>query len=137
MISRSLTQALSSLVEDYRDLFRQDLSEANLTDLAERVEHTLNAITVCLDARFFENPRHLPLLDDFKSALIFWLKSLGLDEHQAQAFHYRLSGEFVLALHEQWGREPTTYAILTESIQTPFTQATLNQRSRWQYNAWL
>lgn len=137
LVSKSLLQALTDLVEDYRDLFVQSVDAEALADLAERVEHTMSAVEVGIDARFFENQQNLSLLDDFKSALVFWLKGLGFDEFQAEAFHYRLRGQFVLALHKEWASDAETYAGLLSKLDTPFTQATLNQRSKLQYNAWL
>jgi uncharacterized protein YjbI with pentapeptide repeats len=113
------------------------LNEETVADLAERLEHTLNAVEVGLTVSFFEQPQNLALLDDFKSALIFWLKGLGLDAFQAEAFHNRLRSQFVLALHREWAKHTDTYAGLIAVINTPFTQAVKQQRSRLQYNAWL
>lgn len=137
LVSKALLQALTDLVEDYRDLFIQPIDNEVLADLAGRVEHTMNAVEVGIDARFFKAPQNLSLLDDFKSALVFWLKGLGFDEFQAEAFHYRLRGQFVLALHKEWASDADTYASLLSKLDTPFTHATLNQRSKLQYNAWL
>jgi uncharacterized protein YjbI with pentapeptide repeats len=137
LISKSLMQALQDLIEDYKDLFPQVLSEETVADLAERLEHTLNAVEVGLTVSFFEQPQNLALLDDFKSALVFWLKGLGLDAFQAEALHNRLRSQFVLALHREWAKHTDTYAGLIAVINTPFTQAVKQQRSRLQYNAWL
>lgn len=137
LVSRSLMQALTTQVEDYQDLLGTNLDDVALADLAERVEYTLNAVEISIDASFFERPQNLPLLDDFQSALVFWLKGLGMNDHQAEAFHYRLKGQFVLALHKEWGERPESYRGITEQIDTPFTKATLEERSWQQYNAWL
>ena len=137
LISKSLMRALQDLLEDYRDLFPQELSEQALADLADRVEYTLNAVEVGLDVSFFEQPQNLALLHDFKSALLVWLQGLGLNEFQADAFHNRLRSQFVLALHREWAANTDTYADLAAKLQTPFTAALKQHRSRLQYNAWL
>lgn len=129
LVSHSLMQALNTLTEEYNDLLSAELDESALEDLAERVEHTLNAVEVSIDASFFERPQDLALLENFKSALVFWLKELGMDDHQADAFHYRLKGQFVLALHEQWGKNPESYACITQELETPFASQTLDQRA--------
>ena len=140
LISHSLMQALKTLVEEYSgdgDLLSTDLDEEALEELAGRVNHTLNAVEVSIDASFFERPQDLPLLEDFKSALVFWLKALGMDEFQADAFHYRLKGQFVLALHEQWGKSPENYDCITQRLDTPFTSQTLDQRAKVNYKNFL
>ena len=137
LISKSLAQAVSTLVEDYQDLLTAKLDEDSITDLADRVDYQLNMVEVGIDASFFENPQNLPLLDDFKSTLSYWLKKLGMDVYQINSFHSRLKGQFVLSLHEEWGNHSDDYRCLTDQIDTPFTKASLKQRSWKKYNAWL
>ena len=134
LVSTSLMQALTTLAKDYPDLFDSDLDEAALDDLAERVEYTLNAVVVSIDASFFNRPQDLQLLEDFKSALVFWLNGLGLDDYQAQAFNDRLKGEFVIALHDQWSKSPETYQCIEQQLNTPFTKATLEERAWRRYD---
>ena len=134
LVSTSLNQAILNLSENYRDLFTTEIDADAIEDLAERVEHTLNSVTVNIDKSFFVRPQGLPLLEDFKSAIVFWLEKLGLDSHQACAFHYRLKGEFVLALHKQWSAKSETYKSIDEKLDTPFVDQTLSERSWQQYN---
>lgn len=134
LVSTSLMQALTTLAKDYTDLFDSDLDEAALDDLAERVEYTLNAVVVSIDASFFNRPQDLQLLEDFKSALVFWLNGLGLDDYQAQAFNDRLKGEFIIALHDQWSKSPETYQCIEQQLNTPFTKATLEERAWRRYD---
>ena len=137
LISKSLMQAVSTLAADYQDLLTEEPDEKAITDLAGRIEYRLNTVEVSLDASFFEQPQNLSLLDDFKPTLEIWLTKLGMDEFQIDSFHQRLKGQFVLALHEEWGRYADDYRCLIDQLETPFTKATLEQRSWGKYNAWL
>ncbi len=84
LVYKSLMQSLSELVKDYERFFKTDLSEEELKDLSNRLISELNNIEVGFDARFFEKPQDFPFLDDFKSALVFWLKELArpIGSHQ-------------------------------------------------------
>lgn len=137
LISKALMRDLHALLEDSQDLFTQVLADDDLAELAERVTYTLEALDVTLDARFFENPKQLPWLDEFRSALVFWLQAMGLTAQQADNFHLRFKDHFVLALHEEWGENPEFYQQVLSSIDTPFTAKTLEQRAWQQYTTWL
>ena len=137
LISKALMQAVSTLAADYQDLLTKELDETAITDLAGRIEYRLNTVEVSLDAGFFEHPQSLSLLGDFKTTLEIWLAKLGMDECQIDSFHQRLKGQFVLTLHEEWGRHPDDYRCLTDQLKTPFTRATMEQRSWGKYRAWL
>jgi len=133
LVSSSLKGALVKLVKDYRDLFITEPDETALEELAERVEYTLDAVVVTLDKNFFNHPQDLQLLADFKSAVVFWLKGLGLEKHQTQAFYDRLKIEFVLALHEEWSKNSEAYKPIEKVLDTPFSAQTLIERSWKRY----
>ncbi|RVU86454.1 NACHT domain-containing protein [Leucothrix sargassi] len=135
LVSQSLMQSITSLTRDYKDLLSKELDEKAISELAERIEYILNTVEVNIDASFFQQPKNLKLLDDFKPTLMFWLTKLGMDEYQANSFHFRFKNQFVLALHEEWGKHPEEYRCISEQVETPFTKATLEERSWAKYNA--
>lgn len=135
LISQALTKALTDQVEESKDLFRQTPTDAELEDLAERVEYTLNAIEVSIAPDIFSRPQDIAFLDDFKSALDFWLKQLGYSDSDQTNFHSRLKRRFAFALNSIWLEKPEDYKILESALQTPFTKATLEQRGWLKYNS--
>jgi uncharacterized protein YjbI with pentapeptide repeats len=137
LIYQSLIRTLTDLVEEYRNVFNQDIDQAKLESLAQTLEDALNTIEVCIDNDFFERPQDLPLLESFKPAFTDWLKSLGVAANDANTIHARLKSKFVLSLHQQWLAKASNYTCIKEAIDTPFTKATQNQQSWQQYYAWL
>ncbi|MGV6809896.1 MAG: pentapeptide repeat-containing protein [bacterium] len=136
LVSRSLMQALAQQIHDDRHLLRQP-SEDDTDTLAEQVNQALNRIEISIDARFFDQPQNLSLLTDFKPALTDWLMCLGMNQYEAAGFYQRLRGSFVLALHTEWKKNRSHYECITAQMDTPFTRATLTERSWFAYRAWL
>jgi len=137
LIYQSLIRTLTDLVEEYRNVFNQDIDDAKLESLAQTLEAALNAIEVSIDANFFKRPQDLPLLEAFKPAFTDWLKDLGVADNDANTIHARLKSKFVLSLHQQWIARASDYACIQNAIDTPFTKATQTQQSWQQYYAWL
>jgi len=137
LIYQSLIRTLTDLVEEYRNVFNQDIDEAKLESLAQTLEGALNAIEVSIDANFFDRPQDLPLLEAFKPAFTDWLKDLGVADNDANTIHARLKSKFVLSLHQQWIARASDYACIKDAIDTPFTRATQTRQSWQQYYAWL
>jgi len=136
-IYQSLIRTLTDLVEEYRNVFNQDIDDAELESLAQTLEGALNAIEVSIDANFFDRPQDLPLLEAFKPAFTDWLKDLGVADNDANTVHARLKSKFVLSLHQQWIARANDYTCIKDAIDTPFTRATLTRQSWQQYYAWL
>ena len=76
-----------------------------------------------LDETLFKAPAELELLERLKGPFARWLVSYGIVEAAAQATAERLPVYFVLALHDEWGQRAGQYAVLSEVVKTPFTQA--------------
>ncbi|MDP1771189.1 MAG: hypothetical protein Q8L15_02815 [Methylobacter sp.] len=87
LIYQSLIRTLTNLVEEYRNVFNQDIDHTKLESLAQTLEGALNAIEVSIDANFFERPQDLPLLEAFKPAFTTWLKDLGVADNDANTIH--------------------------------------------------
>jgi len=137
LVYKSLLQSLSELVMDYEEFFDVELEEEKSNNLADRLVSTLNAIEVGFDASFFEKPQEFSFLNDFKSALIFWLKGLGMQDVEAESFNLRLKDRFALTLHQEWLEQPEQYSCIQTAVNSPFVQITKEQRSWMRYNMWL
>lgn len=137
LIYRALEKTLLGLVNDYKDFFNDNCSEDELKRLAKYLEEELNVIEIELDFTFFNHPQKLPLFEQLKAPLYFWLCELGLKEHEANAFNERLRIHFILALHKCWLEKPSDYACIEEKLNSPFVKATQVEREWMQYHAWL
>lgn len=135
LISTALSNTLDELVIEYHDLFETEPSDEAMAELADRVTYTLNAIEVSIDISFFNEPQNLPLLDDFKSALDFWLQGFGWNQAQADAFHARFKSRFVFALHNAWIHSPVEFQSLEQRLNTPFADKAAEQRDWILYTA--
>lgn len=137
LIYRALTDALSTLVQEYDDFFSHTISEADQIKISAHFEKSLEQIEVGLSSTFFDHPDKLPLLDQIKPSLTNWLESLGMGSAETNAFHLRLKNRFSLSLHSTWIKNQSDYACIEEAINSPFVRATKIQRSWIEYSLWL
>ncbi len=137
LVYKSLLQTLTELIKDYEEFFRAEVNEVELQRLADELDTALSEIEVGFDARFFDHPQNLPLLEEIKPPLMQWLMALGMSEAEANALHLRLKQRFVLVLHQQWLKDPHEYACIEEAVSSPFVKASNIQRDWMQYRAWL
>lgn len=137
LIYKSLLQALTELIYDYRDFCQLDDNKQNHLDLATELENALNSIEIEFDGTFFNHPEKLPLLDEIKTPLCQWLISLGMAKSQTIAIHLRLKNRFTLKLHQEWLSDFKNYNCIEKALKSPFFQATAEQRSWLQYRTWL
>lgn len=136
LIRRSITRALTDLVRDHRDLFRTDSPDpAAIGKLEEGLE--LGTEVLEIDEGFFEKPGSLELLQRIREPLAAWLSGYGLAPIAARTIADRLRPYFVLALHDEWGRNPADYAAITTALDTPFTRAQDLERAWIRYEAHL
>ncbi|WP_420209124.1 pentapeptide repeat-containing protein [Candidatus Electronema sp. JC] len=137
LIYRALTAALSELVKNYSDLFRNRPEEAELETLSARFEAEMGRAEVTISPKFFNRPGELPLLKSLQGPLAAWLHGVGAKQTDAEQIACHLPTFFVFALEETWRKAPSDYAALTQHFATPFTKATEEMRSWRLYNQWL
>lgn len=137
LIARSLTQAITEMLTSDQDLFGSNIDEVAIARVATKIEDKINESEIAIDNDFFEAPHHLVLLDDLEIALIEWFQQLGLDEAKAKSTYERLKGQFTFSLDKEWVTNASQYTSIIDQLNTPFTKATVKQRSIRQYHSWL
>lgn len=135
LVQRSLLQAMSDLLQDYRGHLQGQ--EPNFQLLCNQLDLALEKSDFVLNSSFFEQPKTLSVLTAVQDPYRRWLQTVGLAPHEAQAIAQRLPTYFVYALNQQWRQNRQDYARLQEALQTPFIQAS-DREQRWErYSAWL
>ena len=137
LVISSFLNAFTKLATEYEDILKNKITDADISDLAQRVDHKLNQVDVSIDADFFEHPQDLSLFDEFRPALTMWLKTFGMDSAQTKSFQSRLKEKFILALNEAWGNDPDMYQCIHHRLVTPFTQNIQNQIAWNNYSLWV
>lgn len=137
LIYRSLTDALSSLIQEYHDLFSQELGESEILKISDALDIALSELNVSINSDLFNTPKNLPLLEELKPHLVKWLMALGMSEAQSIAFHLRLKSRFPLSLHMTWVKNPTEYGCIEDALNSPFVKASKYERCWMQYRIWL
>jgi uncharacterized protein YjbI with pentapeptide repeats len=157
LILHSLKQAIESLIEDYRDIYKQVtdniivvLSECCLITFSSGKELTIYP-------GFFDNPiealiiksKETPVAPDketyfleaVKIPFAKWLETFGLNQAQVKVISDRLPTQFVYALHQEWNNNSDKYITLEEKLNSPFSQVAEQERKKelqWRlYSAWL
>jgi len=134
LIYRSLTQAMSSLLEEKKELLVN--KPENLETLGDRVAQSLENMEVTIDQEFFQRPKELPIVAAIKTYFAQWLEGFVKTKAEAQTISDRLPAYFVSAVHDEWAKHPDQYACL-QNPDTPFTPAWERERAWLRYSAWL
>jgi len=134
LIYRSLTQAMSSLLKEKKELLVN--KPENLETLGDRVAQSLENIEVTIDQDFFKRPKELPIVAAIKTYFAQWLEGFVKTKAEAQTISDRLPAYFVSAVHDEWAKHPDQYACL-QNPDTPFTPAWERERAWLRYSAWL
>jgi uncharacterized protein YjbI with pentapeptide repeats len=138
LIYNAITQAMVTLVDEQKEYFLNPPTPKELERLCENLDWSLEQHEVCIDRRFFERPRELPVIEQIKTPFTRWLtEGFDLNDAQAQAMAARLPSYFVFALNNEWRENSTCYARLKEDVETPFTTAGERAQGWLHYAAWL
>jgi hypothetical protein len=135
LVSRALSDAMLNLVDDYKyqinvDAVVSDDLDKNLNEILENDEHYMGF-------DFFENPKKIKLPEMVRPVYCDFLQCVGFDKAMAQNISRRLAGYFVLALMDEWRRNPEFYLPLEKRIKTPFDKAGQKEKEWMHYLAWL
>ena len=137
LVVTSLTHAIAKILEDFNDLFENNIEESQLNTVSEQLTNQVNEIEITLTNEFFNNPHQLSFLNDLSLILKSWLQQLGLNDSQASSFVYQFKSQFPMSLHHEWGTNPAYYALIVEKLDTPFNTANRLQRQASEYRYWL
>lgn len=137
LVVTSLTHAIAKILEDFNDLFENNIEKSQLNTVSEQLTNQVNEIEITLTNEFFNNPHQLSFLNDLSPILKNWLQQLGLNDSQASSFIYQFKSQFPMSLHREWGTNPAYYAPIVEKLDTPFNTANRLQRQASEYRYWL
>ena len=137
LVVTSLTHAIAKILEDFNDLFENNIGESQLNTVSEQLTNQVNEIEITLTNEFFNNPHQLSFLNDLSPFLNEWLQQLGLNDSQASSFIYQFKSQFPMSLHHEWGTNPAYYALIVEKLDTPFNTVNRLQRQASEYRYWL
>lgn len=137
LVVTSLTHAIAKILEDFNDLFENNIEESQLNTVGEQLTNQVNEIEITLTNEFFNNPHRLSFLNDLSPILKNWLQQLGLNDSQASSFIYQFKSQFPMSLHYEWGTNPAYYALIVEKLDTPFNTVNRLQKQASEYRYWL
>ena len=136
LIFRSILRAMHSVFKENEVVilresrgFWEDPARLKLTkderskEIEERLDWEIDAKTLVVDEKFFDQPDSFSLMEDLKKILADWLQGLGLSKGDAIKISSRFPQSFVQALHKEWAEGRKKYQILEQDLQTPFTAA--------------
>ncbi|MBD2354599.1 pentapeptide repeat-containing protein [Tolypothrix sp. FACHB-123] len=140
LIFKSLIQAMTSLVDDNRDL----LNKVNKNEIETIVKHRLEKCLqnledteLTIDSNFFEHPEELAIVHAIKKPFRQWLTEFVSTPAQAEAITNRLPKEFQSSLIEEWKNNSDKYAVLQNEMNTPFIKAGEREQAWQRYSTWL
>ncbi|MBE9116671.1 pentapeptide repeat-containing protein [Lusitaniella coriacea LEGE 07157] len=135
LVIRALFQAMKDLLDDNRVLLVREPD--NLKTLYGALNSALDNSECTISREFFQNPKALPLVKSVQTTFAQWLGEFVEKPVEAENISRRLPPYFVFALNEEWRTHREDYLILTEELDTPFTQASERERGWLRYRAWL
>ena len=135
LIYNALTKAVASIISDSQFLI-QDIPN-DLEGLSDSLDLSLESSELEISDRFFEHPEQLAIVKAIQTPLRQWLEGFGIEPFQAEVLGNRLPAYFVFALNQEWRQRSQIYARITETVQTPFTQASEREHGWRLYNSWL
>jgi hypothetical protein len=136
------TLVYKALVRAAFDLIKESAPQLTIPPkgierVTNRIESQLAFQGFQLDAKFFERPGEIPLLEEFKKPLMLLLEDFGIKPKSAKALVDRLPSYFTFALVTEWRSRAKEYEALRTALDTPFTNAAERELSWHQYGAWL
>ncbi|MBI5726899.1 MAG: pentapeptide repeat-containing protein [Ignavibacteriales bacterium] len=135
LIARALADAVLNLtIENIPLLDKKDIETADLDD---QIETLLENEELFLHFDFFKNPGKLPFIESVKPVLGSFLELFDFTKTEVQNLLTRFPSYFVVALANEWKKNPEYYSALKDNIVTPFDEAANHQIEWAQYSNWL
>ncbi len=129
LVSRSLADAVLSLIVESNGIFSKDAIETDPLD--ESLNKFLEDKKYFLKSDFFKNPKSFKLLNDIKPTLKEYFSLFGFADHEADNLLDRLNSYFVFSIVNEWRKNTTYYSVLKDIIETPFSEAE-KKETEWQ-----
>ena len=144
LLIKSMANAAHDLAFENKDRFDQKhidneklYDDQDYVDFLEGLNKILESKSFSIGLDTFSNPRDLPFLNDFRDYFKKWMTHFGINKQEAQNIANRLPAYFVLGLNEEWRSNPTSYEILKQKAETPFTQAAKRELEWERYHSFL
>ena len=137
LVFQAMMSNLNTIINDSRDLFNALPSDEDKTKLGERLSLTLANPQYFIDNNFFDQPHNAQFIKDFIRPFRLWLETQGLNHAESQALSNRFKANLPLCLHNQWADNSELFAVLTQTLATPFSQANERQQQWRNYHLWL
>jgi hypothetical protein len=130
LIQRALSQAMQHLVlETSLALARMPSKPEELSASLEELLDRLDRREVEVNASLFRQPGDLPLLSEIRAPFRQLLLDQGIGEGPAKLAEEGLRLAFVFALREEWSRRSAIYSRISDWLQTPFCEASEQERA--------
>jgi hypothetical protein len=135
LVTRALINAMLRLVDEHKlrinvDAVVSDHLDKQLNEILEDQNHYIGF-------DFFEIPKKLKLLEAIRPVYCEFLQDVGFETPMAKNICNRLGGYFVLALMDEWRKNPDYYQTLEKGIKTPFDKAGQKEKEWMYYLAWI
>ena len=135
LVTRALTDAMLKLVDEHKERINveavvSDHLDKQLNKILENQEHYIGF-------DFFERPKKMKLLEMIQPVYCEFLQNVGFEAPMSQNICTRLAGYFVLALMDEWRKNPDYYQKLEKGIKTPFDKAGQKEKEWLYYLAWI
>ena len=135
LIYNALSRAMFGLVAESQFLMTE--LPVDIETLSEQLDLSLESSDLQITADFFDHPEQLSVVSRLQIPLKQWLVGVGISDIQSEVLSNRLPAYFTFALNEEWRRNAPTYAGITASVKTPFTEATEREQGWRLYGSWL
>jgi hypothetical protein len=134
LVIRALMDAMLKLVDEHKE--RIDVEAVVSNHLDEQLNEILENQDHYIGLDFFENPKEMKLLAVIQPVYCEFLQTVGFESPMAHNICNRLTGYFVLALMDEWRKNPDYYQTLEKGIKTPFDKAGQKETEWLHYLAW-
>ncbi|BAZ26559.1 pentapeptide repeat-containing protein [Kalymmatonema gypsitolerans NIES-4073] len=157
LVVHSLTQAIDSLLKDYRKIYTQVITDTISVFSQGCLDRFLIDKELTIYPSFFDNPIESLILqsnktpldigkttyffEEVKTLFTDWLRSFNVNDTPLEIISSRLRTKFVYALAQELKENSDKYTRLEKELNVPFLQSTEQERKKelaWHlYSVWL
>lgn len=140
LIRRSFTRSLLELIREMEPAWlsgRTQVDEAAELNFYEELENATQGLKVAVKSDFFQKPAELPFLKQIQPWIRSWLIWNGVGDRAVDASIRKMGAYFAYALNNEWRSNSAQYALVEQSLSTPFAAADQRARGWREHYAWL
>ena len=134
LLYRGYLRAVKQTVEE---VFQSEPDSRDILALHNKILEALSKPAHTLDKSFFLRPEDSDITRCVAEELQVWFESQGLSKQNTLAISDRLNSYVASSLHEEWASAANDYRLLSDLLNTPFTQASEREFGWLRYEAWL